>query len=352
VQSLSSSSTAGRTVASSRTYGVGAALDLFTGGRRRANERAASAFLRGAGATLVLDRYAIRLVAEQGFYEVIRATDLVEVARSGLAEANLLVRYTTDMFRAGTAMKSDLLRAQLQSTTLQEALLAATDTLVSATYNLGWIVGADGAVGVQVDSASQAIRPLVLDDSTIVRLAVEASPSVAVADAQAAATRETLRAERTLWVPTITATAARNWAVSTPVASGAPQPGWSVAVGTSYPIFNGFLREDAIVRAAANAYVARVTANDTRRLAWASAAQLLAALNTSTAAIALGVEGVRSAREDLRVQLARYRAGISTMLDVLTSEAALLQAEYSLARARNQYHTTRAALEALVGRTL
>jgi hypothetical protein len=29
-----------------------------------------------------------------------------------------------------------------------------------------------------------------------------------------------------------------------------------------------------------------------------------------------------------------------------------LQAEYSLAAARNRYHTTRAALEALVGRNL
>jgi outer membrane protein TolC len=70
------------------------------------------------------------------------------------------------------------------------------------------------------------------------------------------------------------------------------------------------------------------------------------------AAISLGGEAVRSAREDLRVQMARYRAGISTMLDVLTSQAALLQAEYTLAASRHRYHTTRAALEALVGRRL
>jgi outer membrane protein TolC len=70
------------------------------------------------------------------------------------------------------------------------------------------------------------------------------------------------------------------------------------------------------------------------------------------AAIALGTDAVSSAREDLRVQTLRYRAGISTMLDVLTSELALVQAEYSLAQARPRYHLTRAALEALVGSTL
>jgi outer membrane protein len=352
VKSASGSSTGGGSIASSRTYGLATAVDLFTGGRRRANEKAASAFLRAAGSALVADRYAVTLFAEQGFYEVIRATDLVGVARGGLAEANQLLRYTTDMFRAGTVTRSDLLRAQLQSTTLQEQLLAATDTLVAASYTLGWLVGADGAVGVIADSASESIRPLALDDSAIVRLAVEASPSVAVADAVAAATKEALRAARTLYVPTISATAGRNWAVNTPVAPGAPQPGWTVAVGTSFPMFNGFQREDAVTRAEVSAYVARVTVFDTRRSARASAAQLLAALSTTTAAIALGGEAIRSAREVLRVQNARYRAGISTMLDVLTSEAALVQAEYSLVVAQHRYHTTRVALEALVGRNL
>jgi outer membrane protein TolC len=352
VQSASSASSVGRSAASSRTYGLAAAVDLFTGGRRRANEKVASAYLRAAGSTLVYDRYAVTLVAEQGFYEVIRATDLLQVARAGLAEADQLLRYTTDMFRAGTVTRSDLLRAQLQSTTMQEQLLAATDTMVAASYTLGWLVGVDGAVGVKADSASQAVRPLALDDGAIVRLAAEASPSVGVADALAAATKEALRAARTLYVPTISASAGRNWAVSTPVAPGATQPGWTVTVGTSFPVFNGFQREDAVTRAEVAAYVARVTVFDTRRSARASAAQLLAALSTTTAAISLAGEAIRSSREDLRVQTARYRAGISTMLDVLTSEAALLQAEYSLARARNQYHITRAALEALVGRNL
>lgn len=352
VKSASSATSGSRNIASSRTYGLSAAVDLFTGGRRRANERVASAYERAAGSTLVADRYAVTLIAQQAFYGVIRATDLVQVAQAGLVEANQLLRFTTDMFRAGTVTRSDLLRAQLQSTTLQQQLLAARDTLFTAVYTLGWIAGVDGAVGARTDSASEAIRPLALDDSTIVRLAVESSPSVAVADAFAAATRESLRAARTLYVPTITANAGRNWAASSPVAPGAVQPGWTVTVGTSFPVFNGFQREDAVTRAEVAAYVARATVFDTRRSARATAAQLLGAISTTTAAISLGEEAIRSSREDLRVQTARYRAGISTMLDVLTSEAALLQAEYSLVVAQHRYHITRAALEALVGRTL
>jgi outer membrane protein TolC len=337
---------------SSQTFGVAAAVDLFTGGRREANQVLARANMRAAGSTLVSDRFVVMLAAQQGFYEAIRATELAQVARAGLAEAEQLLKFTTSMFRAGTVTRSDLLRAQLQSTTMQEHLLAATDTLIAASYTLGWLAGVEGPVGVRPDSASDAIRPLALDDSSIVRLAVEASPSVAVAEDVAAATKAALRAARTLYVPTLSASAGRNWAASSTVVTGAPRPGWTVTVGTSFPVFNGFQREDAVVRAEASAYVARVSVSDTRRSVRASAAQLLGALNTTTAAIVLGAEAIRSAREDLRVQTARYRAGISTMLDVLTSEAALLQAEYTLAQTRHRYHTTRASLEALVGRRL
>jgi outer membrane protein TolC len=207
-------------------------------------------------------------------------------------------------------------------------------------------------VGARSDSSSEAIRPLALDDSSIVRLAVDASPSVIVANAVAAATKAGLRAARTQYIPTIVANGVRNWAASSTSVPGAAAPGWSVTVGTSYPVFNGFQREDAIARADAAAYVARIIASDTHRSVRASAAQLLGAIHTTTASISLGEDAIRSAREDLRVQTVRYRAGISTILDVLTSQAALLSAEYSLAQSRNRYHITRSALEALVGRTL
>ena len=43
---------------------------------------------------------------------------------------------------------------------------------------------------------------------------------------------------------------------------------------------------------------------------------------------------------------------VACTLDVLTSEAALVQAQYGLVVARHSYNITRAALEALLGRQL
>jgi outer membrane protein TolC len=52
------------------------------------------------------------------------------------------------------------------------------------------------------------------------------------------------------------------------------------------------------------------------------------------------------------VQTQRYRAGISTSLEELTSELAVTQAELQLVAARYNYQLTRASLEALIGRML
>jgi outer membrane protein TolC len=134
--------------------------------------------------------------------------------------------------------------------------------------------------------------------------------------------------------------------------SGAPRQGWVVEVGASLPLFNGFIREDSVTRATVAAEVAAVTAADTRRLSGAGARQLLGSLRVAEQDVALTIEEVRVATENLRVVSVRYRNGIAIILDLLTSQQSLIQAELDLVSARFNYQVTRASLEALLGREL
>jgi outer membrane protein len=54
----------------------------------------------------------------------------------------------------------------------------------------------------------------------------------------------------------------------------------------------------------------------------------------------------------VRVQQQRYNIGASTLLDLLTSQTALAQAQQALIQARYDYRIARAELEALIGRDL
>ena len=76
------------------------------------------------------------------------------------------------------------------------------------------------------------------------------------------------------------------------------------------------------------------------------------ALDAARSKIDITQTSVVAATEDLRVQQERYRLGVSTIVDVLTSQEALNQAEVDVVDARFDYLRAKAQLEALIGRTL
>jgi outer membrane protein len=325
-------------------------VGLFTGGRRGADRARAQADVSAAEATSVSQRFAVTLLAERAFYESLRGSDLIVVAAARVARAERGLQFARDRVRAGTATKSDELRARLEVTAGRQQLIAARDTAQTAAFALGRLVGADAPVGA-ARPASLDPRPLALADSELVRLAVDGAPVVQAAEATARATSASLRSARSLYAPEIRLTGGYNFANQSLVI-GAARPGWTIGLGTVFPLFNGFQREDAVTRADAAEAVARATALDVRRQARTEASRLVSALRFAEQSIALAAEAVTAAQEDLRVQTERYRAGISTALDRQTSELAVTQAELGLVAARYGYQITRATLEALVGRAL
>jgi len=242
-----------------------------------------------------------------------------------------------------------VLRAQLALSTARRQLLAAQDTLSSAAAALGRLVGADGLV----DAEPIVLEPtaLRLSDSAIVAAAVRDAPAVQQAEARVSATGAAVRAAQAQYAPTIFANGGYNWSNDGRI-NGALRQGWVIEIGASLPLFNGFVREDSVIRTSVAADVATSTAADTRRLSRAESLRLLGSLRVAEQDVGLTIEAVRVATEDLRVIGSRYRAGIATMLDLLTSQQSLVQAELDLVSARFTYQVTRATLAALLGRDL
>src|SRR2546425_749933 len=333
-------------------YGAGlaAAVDVFTGGRRGAQRSQAEAISGAADAGLVQQRYATILLARQGYFGVLRAHELVRVAQESIVQAELGLGYARDREQAGTATRADVLLAQLAAATARRQWLAARDTLGMTTAALGRLVGADGPVDADAHIPLEP-APLALSDSGVLALAPAAAPAVVNAQALANADAAAVRASETQYLPTISLGAGYNWSNDGRV-TGAPRSGWIVALSTSFPLFNGFVREAAVTQAKVAAEVASAASADTKRFARAEAQRLVGSLRVAEQDIALSRESVRLATEELRVIRARYRAGIATILDVLTSQTALTQAELDLVSALFTYQVARASLEALLGRDL
>jgi outer membrane protein TolC len=329
--------------------GVTALVDVFTGGRRAAQRSESEALSRAADAGFVLQRYTSTYTAMRAYLDVLRAHELTRVADDQVAQTGVGLQYAQRRESAGTATHADVLSAQLAVSTARQQQLAALDTLNMTTASLGRLVGASGPV--DAEPAALEPVPLAMRDSDVVALAIASAPAVTVTQAQALADVASVRAARTLYVPTIAAGAGYNWSNNTGF-PGSGRPGWIMTVTTSFPLFDGFVREAVVTQAAVAADVASVTATDTRRFVGAEAQRLLGTLHVAESSVALTQESVRLASENLRLFRARYGAGIATILDVLTAQSSLVQAELSVVSARFNYQSTRASLEALLGRPL
>jgi outer membrane protein TolC len=330
--------------------GLAGSVDVFTGGRRGALVAAARATTRSADASRTEQTYAVTLVADSTFYAAQRARELVDVAGTTVDNADRNLQYATAMLRNGTATRADVLQAQFALTTARQQLIAAHDTLIARSYALGRLVGINGAVGPHEGDSLPPVA-LALNDATLLGLAPHDVPSVRAADQFALASHETLRATRTEYIPDIKLTGGYDWANQSAI-SGAVRPGYFVSVGTSFPLFNGFVREDDIERASVADRVAHVQATDQQRFAFAEIARLLTDTRAAWDAIGQATEGVRVATEEVRVMTVRYQAGVATFLDLTTAQLNDAQAGVALATARYAYLVARASLEALVGRPL
>jgi outer membrane protein TolC len=125
-----------------------------------------------------------------------------------------------------------------------------------------------------------------------------------------------------------------------------------VTFSLSFPIWNNGQREIEASQARVARDVARTIREDLERVVRRDVSAAFDTYQTSRAAVALAGVGVQVGRENYRMQEMRYRAGASTILDLLDAQVDLAQADADLVQARYETRLALARLEAMLGRRL
>jgi len=191
----------------------------------------------------------------------------------------------------------------------------------------------------------------VVDTAQLRAEALAQAPSVRSAEASAAAARAAIGSAKAAYYPTLNLTGSMSLNASRANSYDFLQ-GRNFGINLSWPIFNRFQREQSIVSAQVSAENADASAAESRRQVLASFTADIAALEAARLRIGITQTSILAATEDLRVQQERYRLGAATIIDVLTSQEALNQAEVDAVTARFDYVRARAQLAALIGRPL
>jgi outer membrane protein len=342
--------TGGNTTNRSVSTGLSASVDLFTGLRRTAELRAARAGENAAEASFIDARFQQALTTTNQFLDALAAAQLLRVRETSVRRAEEQLKVSVAKLRAGSATRSDSLRSLVTLGSAQLDLLTTQTDLAAAEANLARLIGQSGRVHAADDSAFYVILPA-LDTAALKMEAESKSPRVQSATADAAAARATVSASKSAYWPTLALSGSTNW-------SGSQNNDYDLlnqsqlSLSLRWNLFDRFDRELTVTQREADLDIAEATAADAKRAVDAEMQLRLAELDAAKARIQITQTSVAAATEDLRVQQERYRLGASTIVDILTSQEALNQAEVDVVNARFDYLRARAQLEALIGRKL
>ncbi len=320
---------------------------VFDSGARSATGENARQLLAAAAATQDSTVQSLFLSALQAFYTaqatqaaVVSTTEAERAAREGFNAAE-------SRYRVGVATPADRLLAQ---TALSQATLNRIRAEGETRNALGALANVMGFPAGRALALSPP--PAVLPDAAfaqeVAALIAEAEvrrPDLKAAEAQVRAAEAGVDLARAQGRPTISVSTGPTWAEVDRVAAN----GGIISVTVDVPIFSGFDTTYRVRAAEAQVDVRTAQRDRLRNQVALDVWKAYQSLTTATQSLKTTLDLVASAEQSERVALGRYKAGVGTVLDLLTAQSALASARLQRIQAALDWFVFRATLAQSVG---
>jgi outer membrane protein len=291
----------------------------------------------------------ITLTVDQAFYQALTSQAVLKVAEETVKQRQATVDQVDALAKAKLRSDLDLSFANVQISQAKLLLLDAQNDAADAMASLNTVLGSEqDEQYTLVDETTASPDPAPQDAEALLQTALTARPDLAALNDNYTAARQFSTAERDLWMPTVSALAAAG---GTPVRSDQIQSSWYGAVGANIniPVFNGFLfnarAQEAKLRANAAGEQVRnlrdVIARDLRT----------AVLDAQNAFQRIGVtqEMLNESNMALDLSQARYKIGLSGIVELTQAQLAQTQAQIAHTNARYAYQSALAVVRFQTG---
>jgi outer membrane protein TolC len=289
------------------------------------------------------------LLTESAYYEVLAQRELERVAQDRVRRATEQLVIARARVLSGAAVQTDSLQLLLELNRARVDRLMQRATLRVARLDLGRRIGYAG----EVDAApldSTPAPPLPITEQEALGIAMSEAPSVVGARADERAAEAAYRSARGRYLPQVDLFGQLTAFDDTFFPNGTTRSVWGITV--SLPIWDQGQREMALTTAASNRDFSRALRDDAEIELRRDVIDGYQAYGTARASADLAREAVAVAAENLRVQQERYRAGATTIIDLITAQVALSEAEARMVQSRHAARLALAGIEATLGRRL
>lgn len=291
----------------------------------------------------------ITLTVDQAFYQALTAQAVLKVAQQTVAQRQATVDQVSALTKAKIRSDLDLSFADVQLSQAKLLLLDAENNTQSAMAALNNVLGSEqDEQYVLVDQTNGNPPPAPGDAESLVSAAFTARPDLASLNDEYLSAKQYVTAERDLWMPAISAMASGG---GTPVRDDLIQSSWYLGAGANVniPVFNGFLYSADIKEAKLRAEAAQENVRNLRDVIARDVRTAVLNAQTAYQRITVTQQLLDQANLALDLANARYKIGLSGIVEISEAQLNQTQAEIDNTNARYTYQTALAVVRYEIG---
>jgi outer membrane protein TolC len=293
---------------------------LYDFGKRRADKEATEYRILAANLTQNRTLQDVAFQVEQAYYRVLGLEHLVRVSRGSLENFETALDVSIRRRESGLATAADVYRAETQVGQAQLVLTRSEGELSKARGLLASTVGLPVDFPLQLQAMTERPQVVAITQSMEALLtdAKASRPDLVAAEARVRAARATARAESKAGLPSLEFnTQYARQIYTNPLTS---QDAYFFGLNLRIPIFTGFGDTYRVRRREEEAKIAE-TARDqlytqTQQDVWQSYFDL----QTAATSVSSSNNLVKSASQSADAAVARYGAGVGSLLDLVTAQ--------------------------------
>jgi outer membrane protein len=329
-----------------RNYSAAAQLDwlIFDFGGREAAVKEAREALIAADWSHNTTIQNVILQVKQAYYGYVTAKALLEAQEATYKEAERNMDAAKERHRVGVATIADVLQAQTALAQAKLSLDSLGGQIQTTRGALATAMGlpADTPYDIEVPKGEVHLNETLEKVDAYLAQAEKQRPDLAAARAQARKAETHVRTVEAQRYPSINATA--NWGPTYYDIIGSTGNSYSAAVQLSVPIFMGFSRHYDVIQAQADEKAARALLDSTKQQVVLEVWTSYYNLKTAEQRVRTSEDLLKSATESYQVALGRYKAGVGTILDLLSAQSALQSARAQRVQATSDWFVSFAQL--------
>lgn len=322
---------------------------LYDFGGREAKVHGATLLLNSAADSLGRTAQQTVFNVVQTFYGVVAANASVVAAKSAEIAYARSVEIATALQKGGAASLADVLQAE---TAYDQSILARVQAEYqsqAAAGTLAVTIGApaDQSLKLEAESVPDEVPALTARMQELMKTAERQRPDLAAARAQRDAAAANVTVARAVGRPSISLQASHIYSDTTSV----PSLNYNqIGIYVTVPIFTGFNVAYSVRQAQAALENSEVNVDQIRLNISSDVWNGYYSLSSANQQLGASATLVKTADQNQQVALGRYKAGVGTILDLLTAQAAAASAAQTRITAELNWEVSRAQLTLAIGR--